>query len=56
MSVQALARLMVPPTTPAETGSADQWSSVQETIGIALPAEYKEYIGAYGTGQIGSFL
>jgi hypothetical protein len=56
MSLQDLAQVMSPPSAPVETGSPDEWPSIEQTIGTPLPADYKHYINTYGTGSIGRFL
>ena len=32
------------------------WSAVEEKLGIHLPADYKDFISTYGTGQINDYL
>jgi hypothetical protein len=56
MSLQDLTRVISPPSAPVETGSPNEWPSVEEAIGTPLPADYKHYINTFGTGGIGGFL
>jgi hypothetical protein len=56
MSLQILTHVMPPPVDPEETGSTNEWQSVEETIGTRLPSDYKQYINTYGSGSIGDFL
>lgn len=44
---------MEPPSQPSETGSAEEWSSVEALLGLILPSDYKAYITTYGTGLVG---
>ncbi len=33
-----------------------QWAAIEEKLGLQLPADYKTFIGIYGTGHIGDFI
>ena len=56
VTLESLYRVLLPPVTPIETGSTEEWQGIEKTIGIALPSDYKQYINIFGTGCIGSFL
>ena len=47
---------MRPPVAPVETPSAIGWQSVEATMRIELPSDYKEFIAYYGTGAVDNFL
>jgi SMI1-KNR4 cell-wall len=49
---KSIARLLPPPRSPH--GLDRSWRAVEKELGLALPADYKEFIDAYGTGQISS--
>lgn len=51
-----LTRLIPAPKQPVDTGDEQNWSNMEEKIGISLPTNYKNYISTYGSGQIGRFL
>jgi hypothetical protein len=34
----------------------ESWSGIEEKLGIRLPADYKLFIGIYGTGLVGDFI
>jgi hypothetical protein len=56
MTLKALIEVMPPPKRPVETGSAEQWTNVEESLGTALSTDYREYNNTFGTGCIGAFL
>jgi len=53
MSIQELMMTLTPAQAPIEAGSPDKWPSVEKSLGISLPIDYKEYINIFGTGVIG---
>ena len=56
MTLASLTTILPPPAQPVETGSRDEWQAVEEDLGCVLPADYKEFIATYGTGDIDDFL
>ncbi len=56
MSIDRLKQLLPPPVAPIELGQPDEWLAVEQRLGIALPADYKDYITSFGTGYLGKFL
>jgi hypothetical protein len=48
-NVQRLIEIVPPPTDPVDTGSGS-FSDVEEVLGLKLPADYKDYITAFGSG------
>jgi len=55
MSLSQLKLLVRPPLRPFEMGSLEDWPAVEQKLGIALPAEYRDFILTYGTGRFASF-
>jgi hypothetical protein len=53
MSIAKLVTLLPPPANPRDTGTAQQWMTVEARLQSALPSDYKAYIDTYGTGVIG---
>ncbi len=49
MSIDALVALVPPPAVPVDA-EAD-WPSVEAVLGVSLPADYKELITRYGSGE-----
>ncbi|MFD7961792.1 hypothetical protein ACFV5J_13440 [Streptomyces zaomyceticus] len=45
-----LVRLFGPP--PVRTPSPDDWAEVERHVGSVLPADFKAFLDAYGTGSI----
>lgn len=56
MSVEKLMITAPPPEVPAESGSQDKWSEVEQALGTKLPGDYKEMINIYGTGCFGNYI
>ncbi|WP_146101268.1 SMI1/KNR4 family protein [Bradyrhizobium sp. AC87j1] len=54
MSLESLARKLVPPLHPLE--ASGDWTSIEGAMGVVLPNDFKQFIGAYGSGVIGDFL
>ncbi len=50
MSLEALKILAPPPSEPVAAGTYAQWEHVEESLGLALPEDYKRFINAYGNG------
>jgi hypothetical protein len=51
-----LLELAPPPADPVDPGSPEEWSRVEDALGIALPADYKWLIDTYGSGDFGDLL
>src|SRR4051812_49174571 len=51
MSIQELLSVVPGPATPQETGDEQQWHSLQQTLGIALPQDWRDFGRYYGTGR-----
>jgi hypothetical protein len=56
MTLELLVKVLPRPIEPIETVRPEGWPSIESTIGVALPQDYKDYIETYGSGQIGRFL
>lgn len=56
MLIDNLTAVLPPPVTPRETGSTTAWGEVYSRLGEVVPGDYMQFIGRYGTGQIGEFL
>jgi hypothetical protein len=56
MSLEALEEILQKPMEPNEPGRPDEWSLVEEQLGIGLPADYKQFIEGFGTGNIDDFI
>jgi SMI1-KNR4 cell-wall len=54
-SIQRLIRIEAPPANPVATGSPTDWLQVEQTLGLQLPQDYKEYTSVYGAGQWADF-
>jgi hypothetical protein len=54
-SLQHLMKLVAPPASPVDPGSADAWKPVEEEMGTPLPQDFKDYIQIYGAGQWADF-
>jgi hypothetical protein len=37
---------------PARTAASDAWTEVEDYLGVALPADFKSFLDAYGSGVI----
>jgi hypothetical protein len=55
VSHDELAALVPPPAKPAETGAGLKWADVEKKLKTPLPADYKSFIEAYGTGKFANF-
>jgi hypothetical protein len=51
-----LCEAVQPPANPVEAGSPEAFAAVEARLGIALPDDYENLIGAYGTGCWKGFL
>ena len=55
MSTAELKKLIASPKKPSEPGSAKKWAEVEEELGTKLPADYHEFVDAYGSGLFANF-
>lgn len=56
MSIRELTALVKPPAKPSELPRKPNWKSIEKTLGSPLPADYQEYVAAYGTGLLCNFI
>lgn len=56
MAIDYLKAVISPPMNVSEARGAGGWAGVEGRMGTALPNDYKEFIDAYGSGQIGGFI
>lgn len=52
MAIEALTNIVLPPNEPTDVGGDKDWTEVEESLGLALPTDYKDYINLYGTGEL----
>ncbi|WBB65540.1 SMI1/KNR4 family protein [Micromonospora sp. WMMD812] len=50
-TIEDLARLVPPP--PAPVHASGDWAAAEASLGVTLPADYRELVGTYGLGQFG---
>lgn len=55
MAIADLMSVLPPPTAPREAAPAD-WAAVEAALGTSLPADYRAYVEAYGSGKVGDFI
>ncbi len=55
-ALESLKTLMAPPANPSDLPNEGGWQSVERSLGITLPEDYKAFIACYGTGAIDNFL
>lgn len=48
-----LTKIVPPPKSPFESGSAKEWTQLQKKLGTKLPDDFKEYGKKYGSGSFG---
>jgi hypothetical protein len=53
MSIQEVYSILPGPHNVARF---EEWESLEQRIGTALPADYKNFVDSYGSGYIGQFL
>jgi hypothetical protein len=51
MAIQELTSLVPPPAQPLEAGPTERWDEIQAKLGTALPADFRDFGLAYGTGK-----
>lgn len=56
MALESLLEIMTPPVLPVENVGDVDWINIEELLGVGLPADYKQFINVFGTGEIGEFL
>ena len=56
MNIENFTRVLRPPATPIENGSAEEWAIIERHIGTELPQDYKDFVNTFGTGYIGAFI
>lgn len=56
MSIELLENQLPVPSNPLESDDAIKWQTFQNSIGLELPQDYKDFIQRYGTGCIDSFV
>jgi uncharacterized protein (TIGR02996 family) len=50
--MEELRAILSPPRRP--TNAEGDWSAIEASLGLRLPADYKSFISTYGSGSIGS--
>ncbi len=55
MNILELKSLVTPPKEPLEIGTLEEWHRVEQELGLALPADYREFVFAYGSGLFAQF-
>jgi hypothetical protein len=45
-----------PPRKPKHTGSPVEWAAAEAALGVQYPADFKQYIAAYGSGTVGQVI
>jgi hypothetical protein len=56
MAMTSLSKLLPKPARPEGTSGEFGWAEVERIMGHGLPADYKDFIEAYGAGCLGGFL
>lgn len=51
-----LRTLLPEPSAPVEAPAAGDWDALHERLGFALPADYREFVGRYGSGVVDNFV
>lgn len=55
MGLDDLIKRLPPPSNPTEVPTEGDWARAESALGIALPDEYKGFIGTYGSGRVDDF-
>lgn len=50
MSLIDLVSIIPPPHEPLEVGICEQWTRVEESLGVSLPVDFREVCATYGSG------
>jgi hypothetical protein len=53
MGISTLKKVLPPPES---SGILGNWKDVQDKIQLELPADYKDFVGVYGSGGVDGFL
>lgn len=56
MSIEALLKVIEPPTNPTEADHEISWHYIESSLGLTLPNDFKEFIQRFGTGALLDFL
>jgi len=56
MSIDKINKILAIPKIIYKPGTKEEWSNVENKIGISLPSDYKQFINTYGTGKIDNFI
>ncbi len=48
--------LVPPPQAPRATGNSNLWPRIEQSVGLTLPRDYKQYIDTYGCGIVADFV
>lgn len=56
MLIDSLLPILIPPPSPVETGSEDEWLEVNQLIGVRPPEDFVCFVRIFGTGTINHFL
>lgn len=51
MAIDELVAVVPPPKRPLEAGPVKRWPAIQQSVGLALPDEYRDFGLTYGTGR-----
>lgn len=52
----SIIRVMPPPVGKSAGVSSESWRAIQDSLGLELPKDYRDFIDAYGTGRIDDFI
>ncbi|MDI1477255.1 hypothetical protein [Polyangium sp. y55x31] len=55
-SMASLTKWLLPPKKPEEAPAKNDWVPAESLLGTDLPADYKQFVGTYGTGWINKYL
>jgi hypothetical protein len=56
LSLKLLLEVLPPPKHVTEVGQPDLWPTIEATLGLTLPSDYKAYINTFGPGFIREFV
>ncbi len=51
MAIEDLITAVPPPAKPIETGDQKNWVLIEQTLGISLPTDFRDFGLRYGTGR-----
>jgi hypothetical protein len=55
MATADVIALISPPATPHEVGTLAEWQAIEQVLGVTFPSDFREFVFAYGSGQLGQF-